>query len=136
MKNLYLFIAGAVSFAACQIIWLTFFNNASSNWVLEPTPGVVLNSIVMILTGSICTYFSRIEKRNLFFLTMGACVSVTIMLFSAGLGNLWPIVLAIDYIMMTVLAVIGWRIGMYFLNKGTTTRLIKNSKGPNKRLDN
>jgi len=127
MKNLYLFIAGAVPFATCQIIWVTFFNNASSNWVLEPTPGVVLSSIVMILTGSICTYIFRIEKRKLLFLILGVCVSITIMLFSAGPGNLWPIVLAIDYIMMTVPAVIGWRMGMYFLNKGTINSIIKNS---------
>jgi hypothetical protein len=59
---------------------------------------------------------------------MGACVSITLMLFSAGLGNLWPIALAIDYILMTVLAVIGWRIGMYFLNKGTTNSIINTSK--------
>jgi len=121
MKKIYLFIAGAVAFAACQIIWLAFFKFSSSNWVLEPTPGVLMCSIVMILTSSVCTYFFHTKMRNLIFLIAGACVSLTVMLFSAGPGNLWPIVLVIDYLMMSALTFIGWLIVVYFLKRKKRT---------------
>jgi hypothetical protein len=125
MTKLYLFIAGAVAFAACQIIWLTFFKFSSSNWVLEPTPGVLMCSMVMILTGSVCTYIFHARLRNLIFFIAGACVSLTLMLFIVGPGNLWPIVLVIDYLMMTALTVIGWLIGVLFLNKKKKNNIIE-----------
>ncbi len=58
----------------------------------------------------------------------GACVALTVMLFSAGAGNLWPIVLVIDYLMMTALAVIGWLIGVLFLNKKKKNNIIETKK--------
>ncbi len=121
MKRLYLFIAGAVAFAACEILWLSFSEFTFSKWILELTPGILMCSIVMISVASVLTYIFHLEMKSLNFLIAGSTVSLTVMLFSVGPGNIWPIALMFDYLIMTVLAVIGWLIGVQFLNRKRKT---------------
>jgi hypothetical protein len=121
MRNFILFIAGAVVFAVSELIWLTFCDVASSNWILEPTPGVMLCAFLIIVS---CMYFGykyhhHIKKPISF--VIGACLSITVMLFFVGPGNLWPIVLVIDYVIVTVVVYVGWSIGLRIANKKTKT---------------
>ena len=111
MKNLIIFVVGIISFVFCELVWLTFFGFASSNWVLETTPGLVLCLLTLALFAMGCAYkFYDCDSGNLW-MFFGVCVSITIMLFIVGPGNLWPIVLVIDYILAVPSIFFGWFIG-------------------------
>jgi len=118
VNNCILFIIGTVSFAVQEILWVWIFGNSfGSQWILESTPGIVLCFIIIVLMGLISGYqliSSFIEAISYLF---GIFFSISIMLFIIGSGNLWPIVLIIDYIIVTPAALLGCLLGFWLAKK-------------------
>jgi hypothetical protein len=99
----------------------------SSPWVLEPNAGLLLAGVVLFcaslwlgvrtgeprpgITARACAAYG------------GVCASITILLFVVGAGNLWPIVLVFDYVIVAVYVCAGWGVG----------RLIARLRGMNSR---
>jgi len=88
-----------------------------SKWVLEPTKGIILTGIIIV---SVAVWISLAQPlsgkskiNNLSFMYFGICLSIAIALFATGPGNLWPIVLVIDYIMAAIFLLFGWAIGYF-----------------------
>ncbi len=117
MKKILLLIAGTFAFAISETIWLLFFDFASSNWVLEPTPGILLCAVILILSAMGCSYKLHKDIKNPFLFLFGVWVSIAAMLLIAGPGNLWPIVLVIDYVMVTPVVYAGWFFGIRLSEK-------------------
>jgi hypothetical protein len=117
MKKVLILIIGAFAFALSKTIWLLFFDFASSNWILEPTPGILLCAVILILSVVGCSYKFHRDTKNPFLFLFGVWISITAMLLLAGPGNLWPIVLAIDYVMVTPIVYAGWFMGIRLTEK-------------------
>jgi len=118
LRNLVLFFAGSISFIICEIIWLRNFADLyATKWILEPTAGIFLCFILLILTGTIFGYLFIKSFSDIFSFLFGVWLAITRMLFYVGQGNLWPIVLIIDYIIITPIAIVGCFIGFRISQK-------------------
>ena len=108
---------GLLAFAVAEGGWLILRRSTgdSAPWVLEPNTGLLLAGAVLFcaliwlgvragqphpgMTMRPCAAYG------------GACISVTVLLFVVGAGNVWPIVLVIDYFMVAVFVSAGWCVG-------------------------
>jgi hypothetical protein len=110
-------VVGIVAFAVAEGGWLILrrFTGDSSRWVLEPTIGLLFAGAILFaalvwlglragaprpgITGQGCVAYCAV------------CLSITALLFVIGPGNIWPIVLVIDYAIVAVFILTGWGVG-------------------------
>jgi len=115
---LILFSIGIISFVIPEILWIWIFNDLyASKWILEPTLGIILSLLVIVISG---TYFGHRYIRGTIEVVsylLGFWVAIPIMLFIIGPGNLWPIVLIIDYIIVTPAALLVSLLGFGLAQK-------------------
>lgn len=113
------FLLGAASFVLAELTWYgtEFSALSTSRWILEPTPGVVLAGCFISAGSFVCGLWSGASAERaivgLGAFVAGVYVSITCSLFTIGLGNLWPVVLVIDYVLMTPFAVVGGSVGFF-----------------------
>lgn len=113
------FILGWLSFAIAESLWLAiyFVMGAGSKWVLEPTKGIIFAGIIIVSTAVWISLAQPLSGKStihsLSLMYFGVCLSIAIALFATGPGNLWPIVLVIDYIMAAIFLLFGWAIGYF-----------------------
>ena len=106
-----------VAFAVAEGGWLILrrLTGDSSRWVLEPNIGLLFAGGILFaaliwlglragaprpgITGQACIAYCAV------------CASITVLLFVIGPGNIWPIVLSIDYAIVAVFILAGWGIG-------------------------
>jgi len=102
MDKVILFFVGAVTLAVCGIFWIYFSDFEETGMVYVP---------VMIITSSILAYFYKMSRMDVVCFVLGACVSLTIVIFIIGPGNIWPIALVINYFTLMASGIIGHGIG-------------------------
>src|SRR5712664_1975896 len=108
--------AGAVAFGATECLWLLghHFAGFPNNWVLKPTAGIAFAAFVLLLTSSVMT---AARKGDLSWLqcfalaSVGAYAAVVASLFLLGPGNLWPLVLVLDAVIVVVAVFAGALLG-------------------------
>jgi len=108
--------AGAVAFGAAESLWLLghHFVGFPNDWVLKPTVGIAFAALVLLLTSSVMTAFRKDDLTWLqcFALTaVGAYAAVVVSLFLLGPGNLWPLVLVLDAVIVVVAVFAGALLG-------------------------
>jgi hypothetical protein len=110
-------LAGLLAFAAAESGWLILrrFAGDSSRWVLEPITGLLLAGTILFFAlvwlGARAGQPQPGITKGAFAAYGGVCVSITIFLFVVGAGNVWPIVLVIDYVIAAVFVAAGWGVG-------------------------
>jgi hypothetical protein len=118
----YTFIVGGLAFGTAEVLWLEIrlVLGESSNWVLEPTTGIILAGILIVSASIWCGLQQSLSRATTFtmplMMYLGSCLSVTIALFIVGPGNLWPIVLVFDYIITAFFLLVGFTIGRFIHN--------------------
>lgn len=111
------FGAGVAAFGISQLFWSathrTLFDS-TKDWVLEPNAGVAL-CVLMLAAASAIMCAIRADsdslKRPMLSVGLGALLACVVALFVVGPGNLWPIVLVFDAVLIAVAVVIGGFIG-------------------------
>ena len=110
-------MTGLLAFAAAEGGWLILRRSTgdSSPWVLEPNTGLLLAGTILFFAS--VWLAARAGQRQpgitkgAFAAYGGVCISITILLFVVGPGNVWPIVLVIDYVIAAVFVAAGWGVG-------------------------
>jgi hypothetical protein len=92
-------------------------------WVLEPNAGLLLAGVVLFCT-SLWLDVPTGEPRpaitaRAYAAYGGVCTSMTILLFIIAAGNLWPIVLVLDYIIVGGYLGAGWGVGRLIARLGS-----------------
>lgn len=114
------FAVGFVAFAVAESLWLLVYSamGESSNWILEPTSGLIVSAVVvggtlLLLSLLLLRRSSEAAKAGqrtgipvAFF--FGLVTSITICMNLVGLGNLWPIALTIDFVMAALFTTGVW----------------------------
>ena len=107
---------GALAFAVVESIWLLghFALGFPSRWVLEPTSGIVFCSLALTVSASVVAATRKVESSWLLIFAqmgVGAYAAVVVALFCLGSGNLWPIVLLIDAVLVFPMLFAGALLG-------------------------
>jgi predicted Abi (CAAX) family protease len=112
-------LLGALAFGIAQAVWSIGHAYLAwpSSWVLEPNFGIVLCLTLLAIAAGVASFYRR--KRDgvivpIIFVVLGALVATIIALFIVGPGNLWPIVLVVDAVMVTVAVAVGGALGNMF----------------------
>jgi hypothetical protein len=110
------FGAGAVAFGTTECLWLLGYYLAEfpNAWVLKPTSGIVFSALVLLLVSSVMTATRKddLSWPQCFVLAAtGAYAAVITSLLLLGPGNLWPLVLTIDAVIVIVAAFAGALLG-------------------------
>ena len=108
--------AGAVAFGATECLWLLghYFAGFPSAWVLKPTSGIAFSALVLLVTSSVMTATRKddLSWPQCFVLAAtGAYAAVIASLFLLGPGNLWPLVLILDAVIVIVAVFAGALLG-------------------------
>lgn len=111
------FCAGVAAFGISQLFWSathrTLFDS-TQDWVLEPNAGVALCLLMLAAaSATMCAIRGNSDslKRPMLSVGLGAFLGCTVALFIIGPGNLWPIVLVFDAVLIVVAVVVGGFIG-------------------------
>jgi hypothetical protein len=110
------FGVGAIAFGVAEGIWLLghFVFGFPSLWVLEPTSGIVFCALVLTLS-AITMAATRGDGltwlQSFSFMSIGAYGTLTVLLFLVGPGNLWPLVLLIDGVLIIPALFVGALLG-------------------------
>lgn len=111
------FGVGAAAFWIAEMLWFGVHSviGANSPWVLEPTAGILFGCV--LIAGAAAWLGQRHDPgvTSTWLLALvayvGACLALTVTLFQFGPGNIWPIVLVIDYAMVAPCVFLGVFIG-------------------------
>lgn len=109
-------LLGATSFAVAQIIWTlghSYFG-WNSPWVLEPGSGIVLCLSLLVATAGVASFCRRKGDAviiPIIFVALGALAATIAGLLIVGPGNLWPLVLIVDAVMILVAVCVGAAVG-------------------------
>ena len=110
------FGVGAIAFGVAEGIWLLghFVFGFPSLWVLEPTSGIVFCALVLALS-AIAMAATRGDDvtwlQSFAFISLGAYGALIVVLFLVGPGNLWPLVLLIDGVLVVPAVFAGALLG-------------------------
>jgi hypothetical protein len=107
---------GMVVFAAAQGVWSWghAYSGWRGAWLLKSPTGIAACLILLAITAAVACAFQRklnaVVPCALFF-ALGAIVAMTIALFIIGPGNLWPMVIAFDSVMIGAAVAAGAAVG-------------------------
>jgi hypothetical protein len=111
------FVVGVVIFSAAELAWLVVRQSVGdpSVWTLESESGIAVAALVIL--GGMTWHGARrwaepsrgVAEPVVAY--AGICTSLTIWMFVVGAGNLWPIVLFVDYVLVAPPAFVGWVLG-------------------------
>ena len=116
MNEVWHFGAGAIAFGVAEGIWFLghIIFGFPSAWVLEPTSGIVFCAFVLALS-AIAMAATRGDDltwlQSFAFMSAGAYGTLTVLLFLVGPGNLWPLVLLIDGVLVIPTLFVGALLG-------------------------
>jgi hypothetical protein len=106
------FAIGAAAFAAAQIAWSLVHAHAGwrDPWVLKPVPGIVLCMGLLAVAAAFAAAWRRrpgffIERVA--FVAAGAIAAMIVALMIVGPGNLWPIVIVFDSVIIIAAVTVG-----------------------------
>ena len=111
------FGAGASAFGAAEGIWALGHHlwEFPSAWVLKPTSGIVFCAFVLVLSGAA---MAAIRKSDMSWLQSFALTAtgayaalILILFFVLGPGNLWPLVLLLDAVIVFPSLFVGALLG-------------------------
>ena len=110
------FGVGAIAFGIAEGIWLLghFMFGFPSLWVFEPTSGIVFCALVLVLSGVVMAATRRDDLtwlQSFAFMSVGAYGTLTVLLFVIGPGNLWPLVLLTDGVLVIPVLFVGALLG-------------------------
>jgi hypothetical protein len=123
-KSLWSFFVGAVAFAAAEFLWLILIRPSVQEydmWVMSPSVGVLI-AMTIVATASICLGFliRPFVLEGIFAMLAnygGVYLSITITYFIPNLlgqsSNIWPIALAVDYVLMAPVICMSWFLGVF-----------------------
>jgi hypothetical protein len=103
------FFLGAGVFVATEAIWLAVVTilGSGSRWVMEPTPGLIVALLVHFIAGLGFAVLMRPRLAGLAAFVGGIFVGLVFALFVVGPGNLWPIVIFIDVVLIVPCLALG-----------------------------
>ena len=103
------FLLGFGLFAATETIWLALaaIRGSGSRWVMELTPSLVATVLLHFAAGLAFAIVVRPGLAGLTAFAGGVSVGLVFMLFLVGPGNLWPIVIFIDLVLILPGLVLG-----------------------------
>jgi hypothetical protein len=110
------FLVGAVGFLGAEAWWVFRHPDPGGQWpwVLEPASGILFGMVVVLLTAAVAV---GVRPRGMGWLkgaalgSAGVATGVVIGLFMVGPGNLWPIVLVLNALMLLPSLVLGSSLG-------------------------
>ncbi len=111
------FGAGGAAFGAAEGIWALGHHlwEFPSAWILKPTSGIVFCALVLVLSGAV---MAATRKGDMSWLQSFALVAtgaysalVLILFFVLGPGNLWPLVLLLDAVIVFPSVFVGELLG-------------------------
>src|SRR5438067_1539283 len=96
---------GAVTFAVLQIIWSLghAYGGWRGAWIMKAAPGFAACFITFLVVGAVVVGYRHSATdllRRTGSVTIGAIAAMTIALLIIGPGNLWPIVIAFDSVVI------------------------------------
>ena len=129
MKPIALFTVGALTFGAAQAVWSVGHHHAlwKGSWMLKTGTGIAACFVVFVIVSAIvCALRGRNRSLGdcIVSITFGAVVAMAISLFIVGAGSLWPLVLALDGVILTAAVALGAALsGLVrpLLHRGQTT---------------
>ena len=103
------FLLGFGVFAATEAIWLALvaIRGSGSRWVMQPTAGLIAAMLVHFLAGLAFAVLTRPRRAGLAAFVGGVPVGLVVTLFVVGPGNLWPIVIFIDLVLIVPCLALG-----------------------------
>ena len=103
------FILGFGLFVATEAIWLAVaaVSGSGSRWVMEPKPGIMATVLVHFAAGLAFAVLVRPRLAGLATFVSGVVTGLVFMLFLVGPGNLWPIVIFIDSVLILPGLILG-----------------------------
>lgn len=110
------FGVGAIAFGIAEGLWFLGHSvlGLPSQWVLEPTFGIVFCAFVLFVS-AIAMAATRGEGttwlQSFAFVSLGAYGALIALLFVVGPGNLWPLVLLIDAVLVIPTVFVGALLG-------------------------
>ena len=110
------FFVGAIGFLATQAWWGLKHRTPSGQhqWVLEPSNGILFCAVgVLIVVAAAVASRSREMRwlKGAALAISGVGVGLVIGLFAVGPGNLWPIVIALNFGFLAPSVILGSALG-------------------------
>ncbi len=101
-RGLLSFQLGLLLFGATETAWLAYAaaNPTVSRWVLEPNRGILVALAVHFIAAIAYSAAFRPKVTDFFSFAAGVVTAVVVGLFFVGGGNLWPIVLLVDVLLL------------------------------------
>ena len=96
---------GAATFAALQITWSLGHAYAGwrGAWIMKSAPGIVVCFAVFFVVGAVVVAYRHSPAdllRRAGCVMVGAIVAMIVALLIIGPGNLWPLVIALDSVII------------------------------------
>ena len=129
MKPIVLFTVGALTFGAAQAVWSVGHLHGlwKGSWMLKTGTGIAACCIVFVVVSAIACAL-RGRNRGLgdciVSIAFGAVVALAIALVIIGPGNLWPLVLVLDGVIIVAAVSCGAALSALIrplLHRGQTT---------------
>ena len=110
------FWLGFLLFVGTETGWYLFRSPiyARSPWVMEPNPGILIALFSHFVGALLFSFALRPGVRGYVAFASGAAIAVVVMLFLVGPGNLWPIVLVINWVFLAPALAAGFAAGYFF----------------------
>jgi len=107
------FWLGFVLFVGTEAGWFLLRApiHAGSPWVLEPNPGIVIALLIHFVGTLLFSFALRPGGSGYVAFAAGVAIAVAVMLFMVGPGNLWPIVLVINWVFLAPALAVGFATG-------------------------
>lgn len=108
------FMLGFLLFTLTEASWLAigmFKGGDGSRWVMEPTPSLVATLVVHFVGALVFSALVNPRVRGFVAFTVGVVVAVAFTLGAVGPGNLWPIVVAIDSVILVPTLTVAFFLG-------------------------
>jgi hypothetical protein len=108
------FTLGFLLFTLTEASWLAlgmFKGSNGSRWVMEPTPSLVVTVVVHFVGALVFAALVSPRVRGFVAFAVGVVVAVAFTLGAVGPGNLWPIVVAIDSVILVPTLTLAFFLG-------------------------
>ena len=108
------FTLGFLQFTLTEASWLAlgmFKGSDDSRWVMEPTRSLVATVLVHFIGALVFSVLVCPRVRGFIAFSAGVVVAVAFTLGAVGPGNLWPIVVAIDSVILVPTLTLAFFLG-------------------------
>src|SRR5204862_3249287 len=105
-------------FTLTEASWLAlvmYRGGVGSRWVMEPTPSLIATVVVHFVAALAFSALTAPRLREFAAFTLGVVAAVLFTLIAVGPGNIWPIVVVIDSVILVPTLVVAFALGALFV---------------------